>query len=157
MPFRAALREAVRKWRPHVAQLEFTQMAQYARDCAPARTILVEHDITFTLYAQLADFNSKPQTRKDFECWLEFERSALQCSSQVWTMHSGLKSWGSSSGLVGSMVHGMRGIGSSSTGPRAPVPRTPRSYGRLLHFPVGKRQPPRRWRPHGQKLPPPHG
>src|SRR5208283_1486258 len=51
--FRAALREAARKWRPAIAQLEFTQMAQYAADCAPARPILVEHDITFDLYRQL--------------------------------------------------------------------------------------------------------
>ena len=38
---------------PAIAQLEFTQMAQYAADCAPARTILVEHDITLDLYQQL--------------------------------------------------------------------------------------------------------
>ena len=38
---------------PAVAQLEFTQLAQYAADCAPARTILVEHDVTFDLYEQL--------------------------------------------------------------------------------------------------------
>jgi hypothetical protein len=41
--FRAALHQTVRKWRPVVAQLEATQMAQYAADCAPARTILVGH------------------------------------------------------------------------------------------------------------------
>ncbi len=49
LAFRAALRETVRKWRPALAQLEFTQMGQYAPDCAPARTVLVEHDITFDL------------------------------------------------------------------------------------------------------------
>ena len=48
----AALRQTVRKWRPALAQLEFTQMAQYAADCAPAPTVLVEHDITFDLYEQ---------------------------------------------------------------------------------------------------------
>jgi glycosyltransferase involved in cell wall biosynthesis len=69
-----------------VVQLEYTQMAEYRDDTGAVPVILVEHDITFTLYAQLADFNNKPQARKDFECWLEFERSALQCSSQVWTM-----------------------------------------------------------------------
>ena len=40
--FRAALHQTVRKWRPAVAQLEATQMAQYAADCAPARAILAE-------------------------------------------------------------------------------------------------------------------
>ena len=29
------------------------RLAQYAADCAPARTILVEHDVTFDLYQQL--------------------------------------------------------------------------------------------------------
>ena len=47
--FRAALRQTVRKWNPAVAQLEFTQLAQYAADCHPARTVLVEHDITYDL------------------------------------------------------------------------------------------------------------
>ena len=51
--FHAALRQTVAKWKPGIAQLEFTQMAQYAADCAPARTILVEHDITYDLYAQM--------------------------------------------------------------------------------------------------------
>jgi hypothetical protein len=44
--FRAALHQTVRKWRPTVAQLEATQMAQYATDCAPARTILVDFGAT---------------------------------------------------------------------------------------------------------------
>ena len=51
--FHAALRQTARKWGPALAQLEFTQMAQYAPDCAPAPTLLVEHDITFDLYEQL--------------------------------------------------------------------------------------------------------
>ncbi len=51
--FHAALRQTVRKWKPSVAQLEFTQMAQYAVDCAPAKTILAEHDVTLDLYQQL--------------------------------------------------------------------------------------------------------
>jgi hypothetical protein len=51
--FRAALKQIVRQWSPEVVQLEFTQMAQYAADCAPAKTILVEHDITFDLQEQL--------------------------------------------------------------------------------------------------------
>ncbi|HEX3875808.1 MAG TPA: hypothetical protein VHW24_02400, partial [Bryobacteraceae bacterium] len=51
--FDAALRGVVRDLQPGIAQLEFTQMAQYAEACSPARTILVEHDITFDLYTQL--------------------------------------------------------------------------------------------------------
>ncbi|HYO82357.1 MAG TPA: glycosyltransferase family 2 protein, partial [Bryobacteraceae bacterium] len=51
--FRGALRQSVRKWSPQIVQLEFTQMAQYADACAPARSVLVEHDITLDLYRQL--------------------------------------------------------------------------------------------------------
>jgi GT2 family glycosyltransferase len=44
--FRAALHQTARKWRPAVAHIEATQMAQYVSDCAPARTILVEPGTT---------------------------------------------------------------------------------------------------------------
>jgi glycosyltransferase involved in cell wall biosynthesis len=40
--FRAALHQTVRKWRPAVAHVQAPQMAQYAADCAPARTVLVD-------------------------------------------------------------------------------------------------------------------
>ena len=53
--YRAALKQSIQKWRPELVQLEFTQMAQYAGDCYPAKTILVEHDITFDLQQQLLD------------------------------------------------------------------------------------------------------
>jgi glycosyltransferase involved in cell wall biosynthesis len=76
--FHAVLRETVRKWRPEIAQLEFTQMAQYAHDCAPARTLLVEHDITFDLYEQLVRQNGKRETRRQYELWRRFETAAWQ-------------------------------------------------------------------------------
>ena len=75
--FRAALQQTARKWRPRIAQLEFTQMAQYARDCAPARTILVEHDITFDLYAQLARETGDWETSRQLERWRRFETDGL--------------------------------------------------------------------------------
>ncbi len=76
LAFRAALRETVRRWRPGVAQLEFTQMAQYARDCAPARTILVEHDVTLDLYRQLLDAGDDWELRRQRSRWEAFERAA---------------------------------------------------------------------------------
>jgi glycosyltransferase involved in cell wall biosynthesis len=61
-----------------LVQLEYTQMAEY-RDCTgQVPVILVEHDITFTLYRQLADPGAG--------LWLDFERAALQCVNAVWTM-----------------------------------------------------------------------
>ncbi len=84
--FRAALRETVRKWRPAIAQLEFTQMAQYARDCAPARAILVEHDVTLDLYAQLLRQNEDWETRRQLDRWRRFETAAWREVNCVITM-----------------------------------------------------------------------
>jgi GT2 family glycosyltransferase/glycosyltransferase involved in cell wall biosynthesis len=84
--FHAALRETVRKWRPRVAQLEFTQMAQYARDCAPARTVLVEHDITFDLYEQMLARDEDWETRRTYKRWLRFEKQAWRAVDRVVVM-----------------------------------------------------------------------
>jgi glycosyltransferase involved in cell wall biosynthesis len=84
--FRAALRETVRKWRPAIAQLEFTQMAQYAADCAPARPILVEHDITFDLYQQLRQTSDDWDLRHQLKLWRRFETAAWREMSCVVTM-----------------------------------------------------------------------
>ncbi len=84
--FRAALRETVRKWRPAIAQLEFTQMAQYAADCAPARPILVEHDITFDLYQQLRQTSDDWDLRHQLKLWRRFETTAWRKMACVVTM-----------------------------------------------------------------------
>jgi glycosyltransferase involved in cell wall biosynthesis len=84
--FRAALRETVRKWQPAIAQLEFTQMAQYAADCAPARTILVEHDITFDLYQQVAADSDDWDLRRQLKLWRRFETAAWRKVSCVAAM-----------------------------------------------------------------------
>ncbi len=84
--FHAALGQSARKWRPAVAQLEFTQMAQYARDCAPARTILVEHDVTFDLYAQLLAQGDDWELRRQYRRWREFETGAWRAVDCVVTM-----------------------------------------------------------------------
>jgi glycosyltransferase involved in cell wall biosynthesis len=84
--FEAALRLTVRKHSPAVAQLEFTQMAQYAQDCAPAKTLLVEHDITFDLQQQLLALNNDWETRRQYERWLRFEKAAWRDVECVVTM-----------------------------------------------------------------------
>jgi GT2 family glycosyltransferase/glycosyltransferase involved in cell wall biosynthesis len=84
--FRAVLQQTVRKWRPPVAQLEFTQLAQYAADCAPARTILVEHDITFDLYEQLLAVRETGHLRREVELWRRFETDAWTRVDRVVTM-----------------------------------------------------------------------
>lgn len=84
--FRAALRLAIRKWQPVIAQLEFTQMAQYAADCAPARTLLVEHDITFDLCEQLNKTTDDWDQRREAKRWRRFESAAWRNMSCVVTM-----------------------------------------------------------------------
>ncbi len=84
--FRAALRSAVRKWKPAVAQLEFTQMAQYAVDCAPAPVILVEHDITYDLYSQLLALEEDWDVRRQWKRWRRFETAAWKQMTRVVTM-----------------------------------------------------------------------
>ncbi|MDW8356110.1 MAG: glycosyltransferase family 4 protein [Bryobacterales bacterium] len=76
--FHAALRLAAHKWKPFAVQLEYTQMAQYAGDGAPARTILVEHDITFDLYEQLYRLRHGFDLRREAAKWRRFERQAWQ-------------------------------------------------------------------------------
>jgi glycosyltransferase involved in cell wall biosynthesis len=61
-----------------LVQLEYTQMAEYRNSTGQVPVLLVEHDITFTLYRQLND----PAAA----LWQDFERAALQCSNAVWTM-----------------------------------------------------------------------
>ena len=84
--FHAAVRQAVRKWRPAVAQLEFTQLAQYAADCAPARTLLVEHDITFDLQEQLLRLDESWELRRQLDLWRRFETEAWRDVDCVVTM-----------------------------------------------------------------------
>jgi glycosyltransferase involved in cell wall biosynthesis len=84
--FRTALLDAMRRWRPAVAQLEFTQMAQYAADCAPAPTILVEHDITYDLYAQLLALDEDWDMRRQWKRWRRFETAAWRQMTRVVTM-----------------------------------------------------------------------
>jgi glycosyltransferase involved in cell wall biosynthesis len=69
-----------------LVQLEYTQMAEYRDDTGAVPVLLVEHDITFTLYRQLAELNRDKGTRTEYQRWLDFEREALQCSNRVWTV-----------------------------------------------------------------------
>jgi GT2 family glycosyltransferase len=84
--FHAALRWTAAKWRPRIVQLEFTQMAQYADDSKPARTILVEHDITFDLYEQMLRRDEDWEVRRQYESWRLFETQAWGAVDRVVTM-----------------------------------------------------------------------
>jgi len=84
--FHAALRQTVRKWKAGVVQLEFTQMAQYAASCAPAKTVLVEHDVTLDLYQQLLTLDDDWELRHQLKRWIPFEIAAWSIVDRVVTM-----------------------------------------------------------------------
>ena len=84
--FHAALRQTTRKWKPAIAQLEFTQMAQYAAECWPAKTILVEHDVTLDLYQQLLLQGDDWELRRQLKRWIPFETDAWGRVDRVVTM-----------------------------------------------------------------------
>lgn len=84
--FHAVLKQTIKKWRPQIVQLEFTQMAQYAADCAPAHTILVEHDVTYDLYTQMLAQGEDWEVRRQYERWLAFEQSAWKRVDRVVVM-----------------------------------------------------------------------
>jgi glycosyltransferase involved in cell wall biosynthesis len=84
---RALIVELAEKWQPDLLQIEYTHMAAY-RDAAPAiPAILVEHDLTFSLYRQLAEKkDAAAGARAEYERWLDFERHWLREFDMVWTM-----------------------------------------------------------------------
>jgi GT2 family glycosyltransferase/glycosyltransferase involved in cell wall biosynthesis len=84
--FRAALKAALRKWAPALVQLEFTQMGLYAPDCGATPTLLVEHDVTLDLYAQLLRANPSWELRQQHRRWESFERDAWRRVSCVAVM-----------------------------------------------------------------------
>jgi GT2 family glycosyltransferase/glycosyltransferase involved in cell wall biosynthesis len=89
--FRACLKQVVHQWRPGLVQLEFTQMAQYAKDCVPARTLLIEHDITFDLQQQLLTNTNETgaallEMQKQLARWQAFETVSWKQVDCVVTM-----------------------------------------------------------------------
>lgn len=73
--FHAALLLALRRHRPDLVQMEFTQMGLYADDCRGTPTVLVEHDITLDLYRQLLQEREAWETRQQWKRWERFERA----------------------------------------------------------------------------------
>lgn len=83
---RAAVANFASQWRPDAVQIEFTQMAEYRR-CAPdVPAILVEHDLTFMLYEQLAREKGTRKAAAEHRRWVDFERQWLAAFDAVWTV-----------------------------------------------------------------------
>ena len=70
-----------------IVQLEYTQMALYREYAVPLPVILVEHDITFTLYRQFAEnAPGDAPAQREYELWRQFEEAALGAVNAVWTV-----------------------------------------------------------------------
>ena len=67
---RRALAQERRAFGFELLQVEYTQLAEYGRD------ILVEHDVTFDLFGQLAQRERTLRARWDYLRWRRFERRA---------------------------------------------------------------------------------
>jgi glycosyltransferase involved in cell wall biosynthesis len=83
---RALIEQLAQKLLPDLIQFEYTHFAGF-RECAPGvPAILVEHDLTFSLYRQLAESNSSPESWREYSRWLAFERKWLASYEGVWTV-----------------------------------------------------------------------
>ncbi len=131
--FHEALRQTMAKWRPGIAQLEFTQMAQYAGDCAGAKTLLVEHDVTFDLYAQMLEQNPVDawELRRQHQRWVAFETAAWSGVDRVVTMSEKDRA------LIPGAVTIPNGVDLErfQPGPRQPEPRRLLFIGSFAHRP----------------------
>jgi len=87
---RAAAADLVREWKPDLVQVEYTHLAAM-RDTVPGiPALLVEHDLTFSLYRQLAEKPGADEAaRKEYQRWLDFERYWLGVYEGVWTVSEG--------------------------------------------------------------------
>lgn len=90
---RALIEQLSQRLLPDLVQIEYTHFAGF-RDSAPGvPALLVEHDITFSLYRQLADANSSPESWREYERWLAFERKWLASYEGVWTVSEEDRLW----------------------------------------------------------------
>jgi glycosyltransferase involved in cell wall biosynthesis len=83
---RALIAEICREWRPDLVQFEFTHTAGLRDSAAGVPAILVEHDITYGLYRQLAEAEPGRKSRREYGRWLAFEKRWLREYDAVWTV-----------------------------------------------------------------------
>jgi len=136
--FRAALQQTVRKWQPAIAQLEFTQMAQFAEACLPARTLLVEHDVTFDLYTQLLATGENWELRRQLALWQRFEAAAWREVNCVIAMSEKDRRIVSAAGAYGARVAVIRNgvdLERFQPGSRKPDPHRLLFIGSFAHLP----------------------
>jgi glycosyltransferase involved in cell wall biosynthesis len=134
LPFRAVLREMIRKHSPCLVQLEFTQMGLYAPDCAPVPSLLVEHDITIDLYSQLLSQKDDWETRSQLERWQSFEPWAWRTVDCVITMSDKDRAMVRGARRVETLANGVD-LERFSPGVDAPGPQRILFIGAFAHLP----------------------
>ena len=73
----AALRQAAAEFSPDLLQIEYTHLASY-RDVLPGiPAVLVEHDVTFSLYEQIWQAERSSEARAQSDLWYRYESSWL--------------------------------------------------------------------------------
>jgi glycosyltransferase involved in cell wall biosynthesis len=83
---RALIARIAGEWNPDVLQIEYTHMAAFRNSAPDVPAILVEHDLTFTLYRQLAEKGHGAEAWREYERWQHFERHWLRTFDSVWTV-----------------------------------------------------------------------
>jgi glycosyltransferase involved in cell wall biosynthesis len=85
----ALIGELSRKWKPDLLQIEYTHIAAVRQAAPETPAILVEHDLTFSLYRQLAEKEDAGSAAgREYQRWRKFEGYWLGDYDAVWTVSS---------------------------------------------------------------------
>jgi glycosyltransferase involved in cell wall biosynthesis len=82
----ALIRDVCGRLQPDLIQIEYTHLAHFLEAQSDIPYILVEHDITFSLYSQLMEAEARLDARIEYVRWLAYERTYLRRFDSVWTM-----------------------------------------------------------------------
>jgi glycosyltransferase involved in cell wall biosynthesis len=85
-PLRALIAELCRSQAISLVQIEYTHLAGFRSAAPDVPALLVEHDVTFTLYRQYAQQTGAAEARTEAGRWFAFEAAALRSFDAVWTM-----------------------------------------------------------------------
>ncbi len=83
---RALITSLCESIRPDLVQFEYTHLAAFRECAAGIPSILVEHDVTFSLYRQLAESRPSKAAQAEYARWLTFETGWLKAHDAVWTV-----------------------------------------------------------------------
>jgi hypothetical protein len=83
---RALVADICQNWKPDLVQIEYTHLAGLRDNEQGIPAILVEHDLTFGLYRQLAEHEQSAASEHEYARWLDFEQKWLHAYDSVWTV-----------------------------------------------------------------------